>query len=104
MIDYKVIFKHLPGGTKKIIKSCQDSVYPLHISLRHQCLCCYSNACLCYNRDHQNHGSSQDSVLVHSMELASEQDTWRSLSCLTDSTEQSAPVNFIMSNRVSCSL
>jgi hypothetical protein len=37
---------------------------------------------------------------VHSMEFASQQDTWRSLSCLTDSTEQSAPINFIMSNRV----
>lgn len=28
-------------------------------------------------------------------------DGWQSLSCLTDSTEQSAPVNFDMSNRVS---
>ncbi|XP_034247469.1 transmembrane protein 94 isoform X2 [Thrips palmi] len=27
------------------------------------------------------------------------QDAWRSLSCLTDSTEQSAPINFDMSNR-----
>ncbi|PNF21037.1 hypothetical protein B7P43_G08399 [Cryptotermes secundus] len=52
-----------------------------------------------HSKDHQNHGSSQDSVLLHSMELPSQQDTWRSLSCLTDSTEQSAPINFIMSNR-----
>ncbi|XP_021935663.1 transmembrane protein 94 isoform X3 [Zootermopsis nevadensis] len=52
-----------------------------------------------HSRDHQSHGESQDSVLVHSMELTSQQDTWRSLSCLTDSTEQSAPINFIMSNR-----
>jgi hypothetical protein len=57
-------------------------------------------SCFYYSRDHQNHEASQDSVLVHSMEFASQQDTWRSLSCLTDSTEQSAPINFIMSNRV----
>lgn len=28
------------------------------------------------------------------------QEGWQSLSCLTDSTEQSAPINFDMSNRV----
>lgn len=44
---------------------------------------------------------SEDSVLVQSVELGSGQEAWRSLSCLTDSTEQSAPVNFDLSNRVS---
>ncbi|PSN29814.1 hypothetical protein C0J52_24796, partial [Blattella germanica] len=53
------------------------------------------NKAVANQRELQNHRTSQDSVLIHSME----QDTWRSLSCLTDSTEQSAPVNFIMSNR-----
>ncbi|XP_071444767.1 transmembrane protein 94 isoform X3 [Hetaerina americana] len=43
--------------------------------------------------------TSQDSVLVQSVDLTSQQEAWRSLSCLTDSTEQSAPVNFDMSNR-----
>ncbi|KAK0084269.1 hypothetical protein PV325_007343 [Microctonus aethiopoides] len=42
---------------------------------------------------------SEDSVLVQSVDLASGQEAWRSLSCLTDSTEQSAPVNFDLSNR-----
>ncbi|XP_012258439.1 transmembrane protein 94 isoform X3 [Athalia rosae] len=42
---------------------------------------------------------SEDSVLVQSVDLGSGQEAWRSLSCLTDSTEQSAPVNFDMSNR-----
>lgn len=46
---------------------------------------------------------SEDSVLVQSVDLGSGQEAWRSLSCLTDSTEQSAPVNFDMSNRVSAS-
>lgn len=44
---------------------------------------------------------SEDSVLVQSVDLGSGQEAWRSLSCLTDSTEQSAPVNFDLSNRVS---
>lgn len=43
---------------------------------------------------------SEDSVLVQSVDLGSGQEAWRSLSCLTDSTEQSAPVNFDLSNRV----
>ncbi|XP_063240300.1 transmembrane protein 94 isoform X2 [Bacillus rossius redtenbacheri] len=42
---------------------------------------------------------SQDSVLMRSVDLSSQPETWRSLSCLTDSTEQEAPVNFDMSNR-----
>ncbi|KAJ8664808.1 hypothetical protein QAD02_006470 [Eretmocerus hayati] len=42
---------------------------------------------------------SEDSVLVQSIELGSGAEAWRSLSCLTDSTEQSAPVNFDLSNR-----
>ncbi|XP_012230402.1 endoplasmic reticulum magnesium-transporting P-type ATPase isoform X2 [Linepithema humile] len=42
---------------------------------------------------------SEDSVLVQSVDLGSGQEAWRSLSCLTDSTEQSAPVNFDLSNR-----
>lgn len=44
---------------------------------------------------------SEDSVLVQSVDLGSGQEGWRSISCLTDSTEQSAPVNFDLSNRVS---
>lgn len=44
--------------------------------------------------------SEKDSVMAQSMDLSSHQDGWPSLSCLTDSTEQSAPVNFDMSNRV----
>ncbi|XP_069685217.1 transmembrane protein 94 isoform X2 [Periplaneta americana] len=51
------------------------------------------------SREQQNHGTSQDSVLVQSMDLPCHQDTWHSLSCLTDSTEQSAPINFVMYNR-----
>ncbi|XP_044733631.1 transmembrane protein 94 [Chrysoperla carnea] len=43
--------------------------------------------------------SEDDSVMVQSVDLSSHQDGWPSLSCLTDSTEQSAPVNFDMSNR-----
>ncbi|XP_057323877.1 transmembrane protein 94 isoform X3 [Microplitis mediator] len=42
---------------------------------------------------------SEDSVLVQSVDLGSGHEAWRSLSCLTDSTEQSAPVNFDLSNR-----
>ncbi|XP_044020998.1 transmembrane protein 94 isoform X3 [Aphidius gifuensis] len=42
---------------------------------------------------------SDDSVLVQSVDLGCGQEIWRSLSCLTDSTEQSAPVNFDLSNR-----
>nr|CAD7588508.1 unnamed protein product [Timema genevievae] len=48
---------------------------------------------------HREH-ESQDSMLMHSDDLNSQQEMWRSLSCLTDSTEQEAPVNFDMSNRV----
>ncbi|XP_044574421.1 transmembrane protein 94 isoform X2 [Cotesia glomerata] len=50
---------------------------------------------------HREHDTikSEDSVLVQSVELESGQEAWRSLSCLTDSTEQSAPVNFDLSNR-----
>lgn len=44
---------------------------------------------------------SEDSVLIQSVDLGSPgHEAWRSLSCFTDSTEQSAPVNFDMSNRV----
>ncbi|KAF4527294.1 hypothetical protein B566_EDAN001068 [Ephemera danica] len=44
--------------------------------------------------------SSKDSMLVQSVDLTSHpDDACRSLSVLTDSTEQSAPVNFDMSNR-----
>ncbi|XP_012271899.1 transmembrane protein 94 isoform X2 [Orussus abietinus] len=42
---------------------------------------------------------SEDSVLVQSVDLGSVPEAWQSLSCLTDSTEQSAPVNFDLSNR-----
>ncbi|XP_043281137.1 transmembrane protein 94 isoform X2 [Venturia canescens] len=50
---------------------------------------------------HREHETvrSEDSVLVQSVDLGSGQEAWRSLSCLTDSTEQSAPVNFDLSNR-----
>lgn len=55
-----------------------------------------------FNRE-QDTVRSEDSVLVQSVDLGSGQEAWRSLSCLTDSTEQSAPVNFDLSNRVSFS-
>lgn len=46
-------------------------------------------------RSHRlNEGTSQDSAMD-----AGNDDNCRSLSCLTDSTEQSAPINFDMSNR-----
>lgn len=47
---------------------------------------------------------SSDSELMHNSvteHSVSPHEHWQSLSCLTDSTEQSAPVNFDMSNRVS---
>ncbi|KAJ1527966.1 hypothetical protein ONE63_007896 [Megalurothrips usitatus] len=43
--------------------------------------------------------ASQDSVALNDATGQPNQDAWRSLSCLTDSTEQSAPINFDMSNR-----
>jgi len=46
---------------------------------------------------------SKDSMLVQSVDLTSQPDPCRSLSVLTDSTEQSAPVNFDMSNGVNFS-
>ncbi|XP_014604302.1 PREDICTED: uncharacterized protein KIAA0195 isoform X1 [Polistes canadensis] len=50
---------------------------------------------------HREHNTvrSENSVLMHSVDLGSGQEAWRSLSCLTDSTEQSAPVHFDLSNR-----
>lgn len=42
---------------------------------------------------------SQDSIQLQ--ETCTTQHEWQSLSCLTDSTEHSAPINFDMSNRVS---
>ncbi|KAK2583635.1 hypothetical protein KPH14_009573 [Odynerus spinipes] len=50
---------------------------------------------------HREHDTirSENSVLMHSVDLGSGQEAWRSLSCLTDSTEQSAPVHFDLSNR-----
>lgn len=42
---------------------------------------------------------SQDSIQMQ--ETYTTQHDWQSLSCLTDSTEHSAPINFDMSNRVS---
>ncbi|XP_049853191.1 transmembrane protein 94 isoform X3 [Schistocerca gregaria] len=42
--------------------------------------------------------TSQDSMLVHSVDLSSQTEVWRSLSCLTDSTEQSG-LNIDISNR-----
>lgn len=47
--------------------------------------------------------TTNDIELQHrqSKDSAMEDENCRSLSCLTDSTEQSAPVNFDMSNRVS---
>lgn len=47
--------------------------------------------------------ASQDSVALNDAGGQPNQDAWRSLSCLTDSTEQSAPINFDMSNRVGIS-
>lgn len=48
--------------------------------------------------------SSEDSELMQHASITehsvSPHEQWQSMSCLTDSTEQSAPVNFDMSNRV----
>uniref|UniRef100_A0AAR5NZX1 Cation-transporting P-type ATPase C-terminal domain-containing protein n=1 Tax=Dendroctonus ponderosae TaxID=77166 RepID=A0AAR5NZX1_DENPD len=44
----------------------------------------------------QDDAASQDSLPVHAESTTHD---WQSLSCLTDSTEQSAPINFDMSNR-----
>lgn len=46
----------------------------------------------------QDDATSQDSLPVHADSTTHD---WQSLSCLTDSTEQSVPINFDMSNRVS---
>ncbi|KAK6643306.1 hypothetical protein RUM43_004811 [Polyplax serrata] len=43
--------------------------------------------------------TSEDSVIVQSADLNSQPEPWRSLSCLTDSTDQSVPVNFDIWNR-----
>ncbi|KAL1497616.1 hypothetical protein ABEB36_008545 [Hypothenemus hampei] len=44
----------------------------------------------------QDDGTSNENVPVHADSITHD---WQSLSCLTDSTEQSAPINFDMSNR-----
>ncbi|XP_025836465.1 transmembrane protein 94 isoform X2 [Agrilus planipennis] len=44
--------------------------------------------------------TSQDSVQIRTVDLNTSHE-WQSLSCLTDSSDQSAPINFDMSNRVS---
>ncbi|XP_066253701.1 transmembrane protein 94 isoform X1 [Euwallacea similis] len=46
--------------------------------------------------ENQDDVASQESVPVHAESTTHD---WQSLSCLTDSTEQSAPINFDMSNR-----
>lgn len=45
--------------------------------------------------------TSRESICVHTVDLNSGAHEWQSLSCLTDSTEHSVPINFDMSNRVS---
>lgn len=44
--------------------------------------------------------TSQESVQIQTVDLNCQTHDWQSLSCLTDSTEHSAPINFDMSNRV----
>lgn len=51
--------------------------------------------------EEQQKNASQDSLQLHTVDLATGAHDFQSLSCLTDSTEHSAPVNFDMSNRVS---
>lgn len=51
--------------------------------------------------DDEQNGTSQDSVQLQTVDLNYPNHDWQSLSCLTDSTEHSAPINFDMSNRVS---
>ncbi|XP_055605027.1 transmembrane protein 94 isoform X2 [Uranotaenia lowii] len=48
-----------------------------------------------HHHNHHHRRASQDSAL----DCAANDENCRSLSCLTDSTEQSAPINFDMSNR-----
>lgn len=51
------------------------------------------------NAGNTENRKSQDSIQLQ--ETCAMQHDWQSLSCLTDSTEHSAPINFDMSNRVS---
>lgn len=51
------------------------------------------------NEAYSSRIASGDSIQMHN-DINTSHD-WQSLSCLTDSTEQSAPINFDMSNRVS---
>lgn len=44
--------------------------------------------------------TSQESIQLQTIDLNCPNHDWQSLSCLTDSTEHSAPINFDMSNRV----
>lgn len=44
--------------------------------------------------------TSQESIQLQTVDLNYPNHDWQSLSCLTDSTEHSAPINFDMSNRV----
>lgn len=51
------------------------------------------------NEESAEKTDSQESVQMQ--EMGGGTHDWQSLSCLTDSTEHSAPINFDMSNRVS---
>lgn len=54
------------------------------------------------NKDEEDQkAASQESVQIQTVDLNYPPHDWQSLSCLTDSTEHSAPINFDMSNRVS---
>lgn len=53
------------------------------------------------NSDEFNDNTSHESIPLNKTDINnSTTHDWQSLSCLTDSTEQSAPINFDMSNRV----
>lgn len=50
--------------------------------------------------DEDHKVTSQESIQIQTVDLNYPSHDWQSLSCLTDSTEHSAPINFDMSNRV----
>lgn len=102
-MQINIIFFYSTLDSSKALSYSAPSAINLEHSVvkfdtEHEPLARYSDE---QNQDMVNHATSQDSVHIHGVELNSTSHEWQSLSCLTDSTEQSAPINFDMSNRVS---
>lgn len=95
------------------LESCRALSFsaPSAINLEHSVVKFESGGGAKYHRDSiddSGEGCDASSEEIELMQHAnatersmSPHEHWQSLSCLTDSTEQSAPVNFDMSNRVS---